>query len=375
MVRCQTSYVLGDPQSIHRGIEDLSAATRETRQPYMPWIVLLFTASLHLMACDFEGARKAMAEHRRLAAEFEPGFSTGEGPSSLQEFMVRRETGRLGFARDALEAGLGADAPWPPGVVALCMEVGLRDRARAALREALQRDLLAHTIPELRASATWPASLSFLGEAAAELGEEEAMRTLLPEVERYAGLNLMGSEMLALLGSADLVIGLLRAGLCRPGVEEAFASALEMDHRMGSVIHEATTHAHWAAHLRRIGAPADRVRSHDEPARAAARRHGLVRVLRILGSENPEAPPDGLTAREVEVLGLLVGGASNRDIATRLVISEHTAANHVRSILMKTQSPNRTAAAHYAVRHRLVRGRVRARAGSEASGINRRPAR
>jgi DNA-binding CsgD family transcriptional regulator len=149
-------------------------------------------------------------------------------------------------------------------------------------------------------------------------------------------------------------MGLLRAGLGQPGVEEAFASALEMDRRMGSVIHEATTQAHWAAYLRRTGASADGVRQHEEPARAAASRYGLVRVLRIVGPENPEALPDGLTAREVEVLGLLAGGASNRDIATRLVISEHTAANHVRSILMKTQSPNRTTAAHYAVRHRLV---------------------
>jgi DNA-binding CsgD family transcriptional regulator len=350
MVRCHTSYVLGDPYSLHQGLEDLATAARETRQPYMRWTVLLFTASLHLMACDFDAARAAMAQGRRIEAEFEPGYSAGEGPQSLQEFMLRRETGRLDFAREALEAGLHSEVPWRPGVVALCMEIGLRDRARAALREALQLDL-----PALRASATWPASLSFLGEAAAELGDEEAMRILLPEAERHAGLNLMGSEMLALLGSADLLTAQLRAGLGRSGVEASFASALEMDHRMGSALHEATTHAHWARHLRRVGAPADQVRQHEEPARAAARRHGLARVLRILGPDNSEALPDGLTAREVEVLGLLAEGASNRDIATQLVISEHTAANHVRSILMKTQSANRTAAAHYAVRHRLVR--------------------
>jgi DNA-binding NarL/FixJ family response regulator len=48
------------------------------------------------------------------------------------------------------------------------------------------------------------------------------------------------------------------------------------------------------------------------------------------------------------VLRLLGAGLSNRDIAARLVISENTAANHVRSILAKTGSGNRTQAAVYA---------------------------
>ncbi|MFE1644653.1 response regulator transcription factor [Microbacterium sp. P01] len=63
---------------------------------------------------------------------------------------------------------------------------------------------------------------------------------------------------------------------------------------------------------------------------------------------------DGLSEREVEVIGLLAEGCSNREIARRLVISEHTAANHVRSILWKTGSANRTQAARYARAHDLA---------------------
>ena len=62
----------------------------------------------------------------------------------------------------------------------------------------------------------------------------------------------------------------------------------------------------------------------------------------------PAQRPDGLTAREADVLRLLGEGLSNREIAARLVISQHTAANHVRSILAKTVSANRTQAALYA---------------------------
>jgi DNA-binding CsgD family transcriptional regulator len=69
----------------------------------------------------------------------------------------------------------------------------------------------------------------------------------------------------------------------------------------------------------------------------------------------PDGPlPDGLSARELEVLRLVARGLSNREIGASLFISEHTAANHVRSILRKTDSSNRTEATAYAYRRGLV---------------------
>jgi NarL family two-component system response regulator YdfI len=53
---------------------------------------------------------------------------------------------------------------------------------------------------------------------------------------------------------------------------------------------------------------------------------------------------DPLTARETEVLGLLAAGAGNKEIATRLRISEHTAKFHVSSILSKLGATTRTEA-------------------------------
>jgi DNA-binding CsgD family transcriptional regulator len=64
--------------------------------------------------------------------------------------------------------------------------------------------------------------------------------------------------------------------------------------------------------------------------------------------------PDGLSAREAQVLLLISRGLSNREIGAALVISEHTAANHVRSILRKTRCANRTEAASYAHRRGLA---------------------
>lgn len=62
----------------------------------------------------------------------------------------------------------------------------------------------------------------------------------------------------------------------------------------------------------------------------------------------------GLTPRELEVLRLLVEGASNQEISRRLVIRPRGAAHHVRGIRHKTGSANRTRAAMNAVLHRWV---------------------
>jgi DNA-binding NarL/FixJ family response regulator len=64
--------------------------------------------------------------------------------------------------------------------------------------------------------------------------------------------------------------------------------------------------------------------------------------------------PQGLTPREVEVLRLVAQGLSDKEIATRLVLSRHTVHRHIHSILTKLDLPSRTAAAAYAVRHGLL---------------------
>jgi DNA-binding NarL/FixJ family response regulator len=66
------------------------------------------------------------------------------------------------------------------------------------------------------------------------------------------------------------------------------------------------------------------------------------------------APLEPLSEREGEVLALLAAGASNKEIADRLVITEGTVKNHVSNILAKLQAENRTQAAEIARRHGLA---------------------
>ena len=62
-----------------------------------------------------------------------------------------------------------------------------------------------------------------------------------------------------------------------------------------------------------------------------------------------------LTAREREVLVLIAEGATNKEIAAKLVVSENTARNHVSHILGKLGFSRRSEAAAYAVKKGLVK--------------------
>jgi DNA-binding NarL/FixJ family response regulator len=67
----------------------------------------------------------------------------------------------------------------------------------------------------------------------------------------------------------------------------------------------------------------------------------------------PEGP-GGLTPREVEVLVLLAQGASNKEIANRLVVSPKTVGTHVEHIYSKIGCSTRAAASLYAMQHGLL---------------------
>jgi pimeloyl-ACP methyl ester carboxylesterase/DNA-binding CsgD family transcriptional regulator len=98
----------------------------------------------------------------------------------------------------------------------------------------------------------------------------------------------------------------------------------------------------------------------DEPAWEVL--IGNVRQFLATGKPLPEAPAQAaapsnealpLTPREIEVLRLIAAGRSNQEIARELVISFNTVTNHVKNILGKTGTSNRTEAASYAFQHGL----------------------
>ena len=98
----------------------------------------------------------------------------------------------------------------------------------------------------------------------------------------------------------------------------------------------------------------------DEEA-AALELEAARDIFERLGAKPDLAPPGarrttahGLSRRELEVLRLVASGKSNREIASALVISEHTVARHVQNIFAKLGLSSRAAATAFAFEHDLV---------------------
>jgi DNA-binding NarL/FixJ family response regulator len=78
----------------------------------------------------------------------------------------------------------------------------------------------------------------------------------------------------------------------------------------------------------------------------------LSRPVAVPGPERK--PPDGLTARETEVLTLLASGLSNAEIAKRLYLSNATVKTHINRIFAKSGARDRAQAVRYAYQHGLA---------------------
>jgi pimeloyl-ACP methyl ester carboxylesterase/DNA-binding CsgD family transcriptional regulator len=76
----------------------------------------------------------------------------------------------------------------------------------------------------------------------------------------------------------------------------------------------------------------------------------VLKVIDDFLSEPDEARPAGLTERELEILRLLAGGASNEEVASALTISRRTVERHISNVYLKIGAHNRAEATAYAFR-------------------------
>jgi DNA-binding NarL/FixJ family response regulator len=95
---------------------------------------------------------------------------------------------------------------------------------------------------------------------------------------------------------------------------------------------------------------------HDELIRAIHAVHSGENYLPpgVAAALESSSLPAGLSAREAEVLALIVKGYGNKQIAYALGIAEHTVKNHVKSILSKLSVDDRTQAATAAIQRGII---------------------
>lgn len=322
----------------------------------------------------------ALEEAERLAerADQESRFLSADdvaGGYGVQMFGIRREQDRLDEARPMVEAvvRLGRqDAAWRPALAALYAGLGLRDDAARELAH-LVHDGAVHGVPR---DALWWGSLSYLADACTATGDRDVAAVLHRELLPAAGLVVQVGTFLAAYGAVDRHLGELAAVLDRPAeAHRRFRAALELESAAAMPAWEARTLLACGRFLVRRG-PARRAEGIGMLRAAAglADRLGLPAVGRLAAAELDRLPgaatgPDGhgLSRREHDVLALLADGLTNRDVGRRLLISQHTAANHVRSILAKSGCANRTEVVAWA----LQRGLVGRRSGLRRPGDDR----
>jgi DNA-binding NarL/FixJ family response regulator len=172
----------------------------------------------------------------------------------------------------------------------------------------------------------------------------------------------------SLLYEGQALLGLGRTDEAIQTIQEAVNIADQIQH--GSLRWKIRLHLA-RAHIRAGLANAADVQKALELADAVARhlqgselapifaRSGMLLMLKaeisvIQSATSRPTLPDGLTAREVEVLRQVAKGSTNQQVADTLHISVRTVNTHMTNILNKINCDNRTAAAAYAIAHHLV---------------------
>ena len=287
----------------------------------------------------------AMEETRRASARFlEPTGHPAAGAAAYQQAELHRLRGETAEAEEAYRRASRWGREPQPGLALLRLAQGQAAAAEAAIRRVLEEatdrpdrcrllpasveialaggDLAAARAaaeeldaaageldaPLLRASATH-------AKGAVLLGEGDAMAALAALRGAWAAWQELEAPYEA--ARARLLIGLA----CR-ALGDQDSAAMELDA------------ARWA--FQQLGAAPD-----------------LARLEAPAGG-GPSGAAGGLTAREVEVLGLVATGRTNRAIAAELVLSERTVDRHVSNIFTKLGVASRAAATAWAYEHHLV---------------------
>ena len=202
--------------------------------------------------------------------------------------------------------------------------------------------------------------LELLVRARAALGDQAAARAGLVELEAIA--EKIDSDLFR--AGAQFARGIVEAAAGdADGARRLLQDAVDLYERGRLPYEAAEARLVLAEVLAADARPADAAVEADRARRAleamgAAKRAERART-RLSSFESTAASAaaggrDALTRRESEVLRLVAEGLSNKQIAARLTLSEHTVHRHVANILVKLRLSSRAAAAAYAAKHGLT---------------------
>ena len=346
IIYCATIIACREAFDVRRAQEwtsELSrwCATHQDLKPYRGQC-LVHRSEIMQLHGDWADAMDEVQRAREHLAK--PAGDPVLGMALYQQAELLRLHGELDEAEVCYREAGDWGHPLQPGLALLRLAQGRLEDASAAIHRALtetegpvERSKILAAYVEIRLAAGDVASAQ---SATAEL-ESIAAAFDSPYLRAVVG-HVLGSVLLA-EGDAAAACGALR---------RAWGAWYELD----APYEAARVRLRMAAACRQLG-DHDTADMELDAARRVFEQLGAAPDLdRLRQLARPEqAPPaGGLTAREVEVLRLLATGATNREIADVLVISEHTARRHLQNIFAKIDVSSRAAATAYAYEHGLV---------------------
>jgi ATP/maltotriose-dependent transcriptional regulator MalT len=254
---------------------------------------------------------------------------------------VHRLRGEFDAAEAAYrEAHRGGCEP-QPGLALLRLARGNGEAAAATIRR-----LVGETSDPSRRASLLPAEVEIM----LEVGDVPAARSACEQLERL-GEQWTGTMVGATVAHARGAVALAEG---RP--EQALVAAREAIGAWREL--EAPYEAARAQVLVGLACGAlgddDAAALELDAAREVFAQLGAKPDLQRIDDRGDRPDTHGLTLRELEVLRLVAAGASNREIAAALVLSEHTVARHLQNIFAKLGVSSRTAASAFAFAHDLV---------------------
>jgi DNA-binding NarL/FixJ family response regulator len=297
---------------------------------------------------------EAEAELVAAAGCFGHGMSGRAAAAVIRLANLRVRQGRLDEAARLLD-GLEQHPDAVPTLAALQMALGNTARARDLLERATGG--ADDDVPTVGASITAGPLLGLLVDVHLEEGDLDAAERVARRLDRLAAAQ-RGPYLRAVAafakGRVCVAGGREDARACLQDALEGFARAqlpmeqartrLELARALSERLPEAAV------------AEARAALQEFERLQAARQADAAGALLRSLGAPIRTGPGGAgmLTGREVEVLRLVATGLSNQEIATALVISEHTVRRHLQNIFAKIGVPSRAAATAYAFQHDLI---------------------
>jgi DNA-binding CsgD family transcriptional regulator len=338
---------LGQIDRLERMLPEFRNLATQERYPHHLNLAIGFETALAIL----QGRWADATELARRGLNHAPvqGVGGQDGRFAFQVFTIRRLQGRLQAVAPLLEAIIaqrGDAGLWLPGQILLYCELGKHDRARSLIARLNHR--LDTPTDDLELI-----SLVYLGEAAEMLGAAGLAARVFERLLPYRGLNvnLHSAVMLGAVSGylAPLAEQLRKRRLAR----ELYEEALTMNAAMGAAPALARTQVDYATLLRRDAKPGEQSRAAEllRDAASTADAFGLAPLRARIDALGVGTCPATLSRREFAVLARVARGDSNKQIAGVLHISHSTVATHLRNILRKTGTRNRTEAVAFARHH------------------------